>query len=59
MQHEKEGNEKTIMPMTKVILKKSTYDYNMVKAAFFENMETIGGDLIGRGDRVLIKPNML
>ncbi len=45
--------------MTKVVLKKSTYDYDMVKALFFETMDAIGGDLIGRGDRVLIKPNLL
>ena len=34
-------------------------DYDMVKSAFFETMDAIGGDLIGRGDRVLIKPNLL
>ena len=45
--------------MTKVILKKSTYDYNMTKRIFFEIMDGIGGDLIRRGDRVLIKPNLL
>jgi uncharacterized protein (DUF362 family)/Pyruvate/2-oxoacid:ferredoxin oxidoreductase delta subunit len=45
--------------MTKVILKKSTYDYNMIKRTFFEIMDTIGGDLIGKSDRVLIKPNLL
>ena len=45
--------------MTKVILKKSTYDYDMVKPALFETMDAIGGDLIRRGDRVLIKPNLL
>src|SRR5271157_4169938 len=59
MQREKQRNERSIIPMTKVILKKSTYDYDMVKAAFFETMETIGGDLIGRRDHVLIKPNLL
>jgi uncharacterized protein (DUF362 family)/Pyruvate/2-oxoacid:ferredoxin oxidoreductase delta subunit len=45
--------------MTKVILKKSTYHYDTVKTAFFETMDAIGGDLIRRGDRVLIKPNLL
>lgn len=45
--------------MTKVILKKSTYDYNMIKRTFFEIMDTIGGDLIGKSNRVLIKPNLL
>ena len=45
--------------MTKVILKKATYDYKKLKRAFAEIMDTIGGDLIGRNDRVLIKPNLL
>ncbi len=45
--------------MTKVILRKSTYDYDVVKALFFEIMDAIGGGLIGRGNRVLIKPNLL
>jgi uncharacterized protein (DUF362 family) len=59
MQQERQRNRKAIIPMTKVIVKKSTYDYDMVKPAFFEIVETIGGDLIGRGHRVLIKPNLL
>ena len=45
--------------MTKVILKKSTYHYDTAKTAFFETIDAIGGDLIRRGDRVLIKPNLL
>jgi uncharacterized protein (DUF362 family)/Pyruvate/2-oxoacid:ferredoxin oxidoreductase delta subunit len=45
--------------VTKVILRKSTYDYDVVKALFFETMDAIGGGLIGRGNRVLIKPNLL
>lgn len=45
--------------MTKVILKKSAYDYKMLKRTFFDIMDAIGGDPIGRGDRVLIKPNLL
>ena len=45
--------------MTKVILKKSTYDYDIVKRAFFEIMDAMGGVEIKTLDRVLIKPNLL
>jgi uncharacterized protein (DUF362 family)/Pyruvate/2-oxoacid:ferredoxin oxidoreductase delta subunit len=45
--------------MNKVILKKSTYDYKIIRRTFFEIMDTIGGDLIGKSHRVLIKPNLL
>jgi uncharacterized protein (DUF362 family)/Pyruvate/2-oxoacid:ferredoxin oxidoreductase delta subunit len=45
--------------MTKVILKQSAYDYKILKRTFFEIMDAIGGNLIGRGDRVLVKPNLL
>jgi uncharacterized protein (DUF362 family)/Pyruvate/2-oxoacid:ferredoxin oxidoreductase delta subunit len=45
--------------MSKVTIRESTYDYNKLGPAFFELMDSIGGHLIKRGDRVLIKPNLL
>ena len=45
--------------MSKVTIRKSTYDYNKLRSAFFEIMDDIDGHLIKRDDRVLIKPNLL
>ncbi len=45
--------------MSKVIIRKSTYDYTTLRPAFFEIMDAIGGHLIKKDDRVLIKPNLL
>ncbi|HUH65413.1 MAG TPA: DUF362 domain-containing protein [Syntrophales bacterium] len=46
-------------PRTRVIVKRSTYDYRVVRKAFFEIMYAIGGDAIRGSDKVLIKPNLL
>ena len=48
-----------VMPMSKVTVRKSTYDYDKLRPVFFEIMDDIGGYLIKRDDRVLIKPNLL
>ncbi len=45
--------------MPKVILKRVTYDYGTLRPAFFEIMDSLGGDLISTGARVVIKPNLL
>jgi uncharacterized protein (DUF362 family)/Pyruvate/2-oxoacid:ferredoxin oxidoreductase delta subunit len=45
--------------MATVVIRKSSYDYNTLRPAFFELMDTIGGSLITPDTRVLIKPNLL
>ncbi len=45
--------------MPKVILKKATYNYEILKPRFFEITNSIGGDLIRKDTRVVIKPNLL
>ncbi len=45
--------------MTKVLLKKASYDYETLKPLIFEIIDTIGGDQIPSRSRVLIKPNFL
>lgn len=45
--------------MDKVIFKKASYDYDVLKPIVFNMMESIGKDLITKQARVLIKPNLL
>jgi uncharacterized protein (DUF362 family)/Pyruvate/2-oxoacid:ferredoxin oxidoreductase delta subunit len=45
--------------MAVVIVRKTSYNYNQLKKVFFEIIETLAGDKIKPGSRVLIKPNML
>ena len=45
--------------MAKVIVRKADYNYNQLKLVFFDMMDTLAGDQIKPGSRVLIKPNML
>jgi len=45
--------------MSRVIVKKSSYDYEILKPQFFELMDSIGGGLIKKNSRVVIKPNLL
>lgn len=43
----------------KVFLRKASYDYPSLRLIFFELMDSLGGSAINRGERVLIKPNLL
>lgn len=45
--------------MPKVIFKKSTYQYEVLKPKVDELMDSLGGDLFKETPRVLIKPNLL
>jgi len=45
--------------MASVIVRKTSYNYDQLKKVFFEIIETLAGDKIKPGSRVLIKPNML
>lgn len=45
--------------MPKVIFKKSTYQYEVLKPKVDELMNSLGGDLFKENPRVLIKPNLL
>jgi uncharacterized protein (DUF362 family)/Pyruvate/2-oxoacid:ferredoxin oxidoreductase delta subunit len=45
--------------MSKVIIRKASYNYNQLKPIFFDMMDTLAYDKIKPGSRVLIKPNML
>lgn len=45
--------------MSKVILKRATYDYETLKPLFFDLLDSINGSLIKKESRVLIKPNLL
>lgn len=45
--------------MSNVIFKKATYDYEILRSRFFELIDAIGGDLIKKNSRVVIKPNLL
>jgi len=45
--------------MSRVIVRKASYNYNQLKPIFFDMMDTLAGDKIKPGSRVLIKPNML
>ncbi|KAB2832802.1 MAG: DUF362 domain-containing protein, partial [Candidatus Dadabacteria bacterium] len=45
--------------MPKVILARASYEYRELSECFFNLMDRLGGDSIGKGCRVLIKPNLL
>ena len=45
--------------MSKVIFKRTSYNYKNLKPILFEMIATLGEDLISKQDRVLIKPNLL
>ena len=45
--------------MTRVIVRKSSYDGDELMPLFCDMMTALGGDRIHRGSRVLIKPNLL
>ena len=45
--------------MVKVSVRRTSYAYEELRECFFEIMEAIGGTEIGKGSRVLIKPNLL
>ncbi|TAL20905.1 MAG: DUF362 domain-containing protein [Nitrospirae bacterium] len=45
--------------MSKVIIKKSTYSYDILKPRVFELMDALGGELIKKNSYVVIKPNLL
>jgi uncharacterized protein (DUF362 family)/NAD-dependent dihydropyrimidine dehydrogenase PreA subunit len=45
--------------MSKVYIRKAEYDYSTLKPLIFELMDSIAGDLIQKGSRVVIKPNLL
>ena len=45
--------------MAEVLIRKTDYDYQQLKPAFFEIVEKLAGDKIKSGQRVLIKPNLL
>ena len=45
--------------MSKVYIRKAEYDYATLKPLVFELMDSIAGDRIKKGMRVVIKPNLL
>src|SRR4030066_992279 len=45
--------------MANVLVRKTSYNYEQLKPVFFEIIETLAGEKIKPGSRVLIKPNML
>jgi uncharacterized protein (DUF362 family)/Pyruvate/2-oxoacid:ferredoxin oxidoreductase delta subunit len=45
--------------MPTVILKQSSYDYGPLREQVFEIMDLLGGRGIGKGSRVILKPNLL
>src|SRR3972149_8804391 len=45
--------------MSKVIVRKADYHYGDLKPLIFAIMDDLGGEKIGPGRRVLIKPNLL
>lgn len=45
--------------MSKVVFKSSIYAYKRLRPAFFEVIDSVAGDLVTRGSRVVIKPNLL
>lgn len=45
--------------MSRVILKKASYDYQSIRESVFEILDSIGGKTICKKSRVLIKPNLL
>jgi uncharacterized protein (DUF362 family)/Pyruvate/2-oxoacid:ferredoxin oxidoreductase delta subunit len=45
--------------MISVVAKQATYHFRSLRPKLFEILESIGGGVIARGTRVLIKPNLL
>lgn len=45
--------------MSKVIVKRATYDYEALKPQIYEMLDSFVGDLIVKNSRVVIKPNLL
>lgn len=45
--------------MTKVIVKKADYEYDILKPLIFELLDALGGKQIGKNSHVVIKPNLL
>jgi uncharacterized protein (DUF362 family)/Pyruvate/2-oxoacid:ferredoxin oxidoreductase delta subunit len=45
--------------MPRVVFRSSTYAYERLRHAFFEVIGSVAGDLITKGSRVVIKPNLL
>jgi uncharacterized protein (DUF362 family)/Pyruvate/2-oxoacid:ferredoxin oxidoreductase delta subunit len=45
--------------MSKVFLKKASYDYKTLKPAVYELLDATSGSLIKKNSRVMIKPNLL
>ena len=45
--------------MSRLIVRQSTYRYEILRPQFFEMMDALGGGRIERNSRVLIKPNLL
>ncbi len=45
--------------MSFVIIKKSVYDYDILRPRVFEIMDALGGNLIKKNSHVVIKPNLL
>ena len=45
--------------MTKVFVKKATYDPSLIQSLVTEMLDSMGSDWISPGSRVLIKPNLL
>ncbi len=45
--------------MPKVFVREATYEYKRLCPVIFEIMDSIAGDLISKGCRVVIKPNLL
>ncbi|KAF0143388.1 MAG: hypothetical protein FD156_2649 [Nitrospirae bacterium] len=45
--------------MSIVIIKKSTYDYDILRPRVFEIMDALGGERIKKTSHVVIKPNLL
>ena len=45
--------------MAKIIIRQSSYDYEILRAHLFEILDSLDGNLIQRKSRVVIKPNLL
>ena len=45
--------------VSNVIIRRATYDYNVLRPVFFEIMDSIAGNLIKKNSCVVIKPNLL
>src|SRR5512139_686583 len=45
--------------MSRVVIKRASYEYGTLRPKVFAVLEEFCGDRIGRGSRVLLKPNLL